>query len=219
MFWVHLEAHVAASIEYRLSNSVHFPAQIEDVKKAFRFLRAHADEYGIDPNRVAIGGESAGGNLATMVGVTNGSREFDIGEYTEQSSQVSAVINYYGPAFLKQKHGTQSMNGVPLPETTGYSRTIRLLGFDPEKEPDRAARTAAQYYINKNTIPFFLAHGTGDTLVDISGSNEFCDILTQNNVPVEYYRIKNAAHMGMEFYQDEMSQRILAFLNKTLIVK
>ena len=60
------------------------------------------------------------------------------------------------------------------------------------------------------------AHGTGDTLVDISGSDEFYRILSQNHVPVEYYRIQGAAHMGMEFYQDEMSQRVLEFLNKTL---
>lgn len=208
--------YIAASIEYRLSNSAHFPAQIEDAKKAIRFLRAHAEEYGIDPDRVAIGGESAGGNLASMAGVTNDIPEFDVGENREHSSRVSAVVNYYGPAVLQQRQEKRSMDDVPLPETTGYSRTAQLLGFDPEKEPERAARTAAQYYINENTVPFFLAHGTGDTLVDISGSDEFFNILIQSNVPAEYYRIQGASHMGMEFYQDEMSQRILDFLNKTL---
>ena len=163
--------YIAASVEYRLSNSAHFPAQIEDVKKAIRFLRAHADEYGIDPDRVAVGGESAGGNLATMVGVTNDIAAFDMGEYPEQSSHVSAVVNFYGPAVLVKEPGKRSMDGIPLPDTAGYSRTTQLLGFDPEAEPERAAKTAAQYYINENTVPFFLAHGTGDTLVDISGSD------------------------------------------------
>lgn len=186
------------------------------MKKAIRFLRAHADEYGIDPDRVAVGGESAGGNLATMVGVTNDIAAFDMGEYPEQSSHVSAVVNFYGPAVLVKEPGKRSMDGIPLPDTAGYSRTTQLLGFDPEAEPERAAKTAAQYYINENTVPFFLAHGTGDTLVDISGSDEFYRILSQNHVPVEYYRIQGAAHMGMEFYQDEMSQRVLGFLNKTL---
>lgn len=208
--------YIAASVEYRLSNSAHSPAQIEDVKKAIRFLRAHADEYGIDPDRVAVGGESAGGNLASMVGVTNDIAAFDVGEYPEQSSHVSAVVNFYGPAVLVKEPGKRSMDGIPLPDTAGYSRTIQLLGFDPEAEPERAAKTAAQYYINENTVPFFLAHGTGDTLVDISGSDEFYRKLSQNHVPVEYYRIQGAAHMGMEFYQDEMSQRVLEFLNKTL---
>ena len=208
--------YIVASVEYRLSNSAHFPAQIEDVKKAIRFLRAHADEYGIDPDRVAVGGESAGGNLASMVGVTNDIAAFDVGEYPEQSSHVSAVVNYYGPAVFVKEPGKRSMDGIPLTDTAGYSRTIQLLGFDPEAEPERAAKTAAQYYINENTVPFFLAHGTGDTLVDISGSDEFYRILSQNHVPVEYYRIQGAAHMGMEFYQEEMSQRVLEFLNKTL---
>ena len=125
------------------------------MKKAIRFLRAHADEYGIDPDRVAVGGESAGGNLASMVGVTNDIAAFDVGEYPEQSSHVSAVVNFYGPAVLVKEPGKRSMDGIPLPDTAGYSRTIQLLGFDPEAEPERAAKTAAQYYINENTVPFF----------------------------------------------------------------
>ena len=208
--------YAAASIVYRLSNSAHFPAQIEDAKKAIRFLRAHAGEFRIDPERIAVGGESAGGNLAAMVGVTNGISAFDVGEYQEQSSRVSAVVNYYGPAALRRKPARQSMDGVPLPETTGDSRTVQLLGFDPETEPERAAKMEAQYYVNENTVPFFLAHGTGDTLVDISGSDAFYEVLTQNKVPVDYYRIQGAGHMGMEFYQEEMSQRILEFLDRML---
>ena len=90
-----------------------------------------------------------------MVGVTNDIAAFDVGEYPEQSSHVSAVVNFYGPAVLVKEPGKRSMDGIPLPDTTGYSRTIQLLGFDPEAEPERAAKTAAQYYINgKYGTPF-----------------------------------------------------------------
>lgn len=213
--WFAKKGYVTASIEYRLSNSAHFPAPVEDAKKAIRYLRAHADEYGIDPAKVVIGGESAGGNLASMTGVTNGLAEFEKGEYLEQSSSVSAVINYYGPTSLgKAKRDEKSFDGIPLPETTASSSLIQYLGFHPGEEPERAAKSTAQYYVNQDTVPFFMAHGTADSLVDISASDAFYDVLVQNHVPVEYYRIQGAGHMGMEFYQDEMCQRIHDFLEK-----
>lgn len=213
--WFARKGYVVASIEYRLSNSAHFPAPVEDAKAAIRYLRAHADAYGIDPDRVAVGGESAGGNLASMVGVTSGMAEFEKGGYLEQSSSVSAVINYYGPASLGgAKRDEKSFDGVPLPETTASANLIQYLGFHPDEDPERAAKATAQYYVNQNTVPFFLAHGTADSLVDISASDSFYDILAANHVPVEYYRIQGAAHMGMEFYQDEMCRRIDDFLAK-----
>ena len=116
--------YIAASVEYRLSNSAHFPAQIEDVKKAIRFLRAHADEYGIDPDRVAVGGESAGGNLASMVGVTNDIAAFDVGEYPEQSSHVSAVVNFYGPAVLVKEPGSRCPIRQDIPAQSSFWASI-----------------------------------------------------------------------------------------------
>ena len=68
------------------------------MKKGIRFLKAHAGEFGIDPEKVIIGGESAGAHLACMAGVTGDRKEFDKGEYLEQSGRVQAVIDYYGPA-------------------------------------------------------------------------------------------------------------------------
>lgn len=215
--WFAKKGYVVASIEYRLSNSAHFPAPVEDAKKAIRYLRAHAEAYGIDPDQVVIGGESAGGNLASMVGVTNGLAEFEKGEYLEQSSSVSAVINYYGPASLrKTKRDEKSFDGVPLPETTASSNLIQYLGFNPDEDEERAAKSSAAYYVNQSTVPFFMAHGTNDPLVDISASDDFYDILVRNHVPVEYYRIQGAVHMGMEFYQDEMCQKIYDFLERVL---
>ena len=67
--------YVIASVEYRLSNCSHFPSQLEDVKKGIRFLKAHAGEFGIDPEKVIIGGESAGAHLACMAGVTGDRKE------------------------------------------------------------------------------------------------------------------------------------------------
>ena len=88
--------YVVASIEYRKVPTGVFPEPLEDVKSAIRFLRANADKYGIDKNKIAIMGESAGGYLSAITGTTNGYKQFDKGDNLNQSSDVQAVIDIYG---------------------------------------------------------------------------------------------------------------------------
>src|ERR1700676_2320619 len=83
-----LEGYAVASINYRLSPEAVFPAQLEDCKAAVRWLRAHADEFGIDPNRIGVWGASAGGNLAALVGTTGEVRDFEVGGNLGYSSRV-----------------------------------------------------------------------------------------------------------------------------------
>jgi acetyl esterase/lipase len=73
-----LEGYAVASINYRLSPEAVFPAQLEDCKAAIRWLRAHADNFGIDPNRIGAWGASAGGNLAALLGTTGEVRDFEV---------------------------------------------------------------------------------------------------------------------------------------------
>src|SRR5258706_7848976 len=94
---------VVASIQYRtVRDGANFRDGIADVKSAVRFLRAHADQYGIDLVKVAVWGESAGGYLAAMVGVTNGIKAFDIGNNLEQSSDVQAVVAKFGTSDMSK---------------------------------------------------------------------------------------------------------------------
>ena len=81
----------AASVEYRTSNEVTFPGQLEDVKAAIRYLRAHAGQYGIDTERFGVMGESAGAHLAAMAACTGDLPEYDKGQYLEYSSRVQAA--------------------------------------------------------------------------------------------------------------------------------
>src|SRR6202795_961725 len=81
-----LEGYDVASINYRLSPEAVFPAQLEDCKAAVRWLRAHAESFGIDPNRIGVWGASAGGNLAALVGTTGAIRDFEVGENLGYSS-------------------------------------------------------------------------------------------------------------------------------------
>ncbi|NND97934.1 MAG: alpha/beta hydrolase fold domain-containing protein, partial [Pirellulaceae bacterium] len=112
---------VGATIEYRLTGEAPFPAQIEDCKCAIRYLRAHANKYNIDPDRIAVGGSSAGGHLVALLGTSGGVKLLEgSGGWPNQSSTVQAVIDLYGPtdfaAFVTTK-GYESHNRAGSPES------------------------------------------------------------------------------------------------------
>ena len=95
--WIVSKGYVLASISYRSSSKVPFPAQIEDCKASIRWLRAHAGKYGFDPKRIGIWGISAGGHLVSLTGTSGGVKELEReGPYRNYSSRVSAVVNYCG---------------------------------------------------------------------------------------------------------------------------
>ena len=207
--------YVIASVEYRLSNCSHFPSQLEDVKKGIRFLKAHAGEFGIDPEKVIIGGESAGAHLACMAGVTGDRKEFDKGEYLEQSGRVQAVIDYYGPAsFTWNPKDTRVKADGEIPDfLRGPSPVNMLLGYDPADDPEKADTAAPLSYISPSAPPFFIAHGTEDVVVSIDNSEALCSALEMNNVPVEFCAVQGAGHADPRFYQTEMADRIMGFLD------
>jgi acetyl esterase/lipase len=91
-----------ASINYRLVRTALWPAQIEDCKSAIRWLKAHAREYGYDPNRIGVVGESAGGHLVAMLGTTSGTRTFDVGDNLNYTSDVACVVNLFGASDLPE---------------------------------------------------------------------------------------------------------------------
>jgi acetyl esterase/lipase len=93
--------YLVTSINYRLAPKYKFSAQIEDAKCAVRFLRAHAGEFNLDPNRIGVEGESAGGHLVALLGLTDANAGFEgNGGWNDQSSRVEAVADLFGPADL-----------------------------------------------------------------------------------------------------------------------
>ena len=203
------KGYIVASIEYRRSNSGHFPAPLEDVKSAIRYLRAHADAFGIDPARVAVMGESAGGYLAGMAGVTGGTREFDKGEHLEQSSAVQAVVDFYGPGGLSSAAPADDPMGRPRPHQM-------LLGYTASCDPAAAAKADMNHYIDAHTPPFFILHGTADPLVPPAGSERLYEDLQKAGVRAELRMIEGAGHASPHFYQDSLCTEILAFLDSIL---
>lgn len=200
--------YTVATINYRTSNQAIFPAQLIDAKAAVRFLKAHAGQFCIDPERIVISGESAGGTLCSLVGVTGGEAEFEQGDFLDYDSRVAAVVDFYGPVDMLAAagKGAQGMPDWIIPSFLGA-------GYDEAT----ARRASAIEYVNALTPPFMILHGTADPVVDMkSQSDRMYEKLQENGVYVEYLRFTDAGHGADVFYQPEVKERICKFLDKVL---
>lgn len=156
---------------YRLQNEGKWPAQLEDVKAAVRWTRANAAEIGIDADKIAVAGYSAGGALALLAAGTNGMKDFEgVGGNAGVSSDVQAAIGFY-------------------PATGG---TAGL--FEGQPSAEQLASAQAATYIGPNFSPTILIHGTKDTTIPYSSSINFFNQLQEAGVPSALHLIQGAAH-------------------------
>lgn len=201
--------YIVVGVEYRDSNKVQFPGQLEDAKAAVRYLRANADRFQADPNRFVTMGESAGGHLASMLGVTNGRQEFDQGDHLDVSSDVQAAVPFYGvvdPLSAKQGSATNDFDFV-------YRN---LLGAEPEAAPDLDQAANPLTYIDRRTVPFLIFHGTDDKVVPVQDSERLYEQLIASQVPADLYILKGAEHMDVKFLQPQVLKIIEDFLTQHL---
>jgi acetyl esterase/lipase len=201
--------YVVASIDYRLSQDAKFPAQIEDCKAAVRWLRIHAKEYMIDPDRIAAWGGSAGGHLASLLGTAGEVSEWDKG-LPCVSSRVQAVIDWYGRADLTR---------VSTDPTWANSPSALLLGGCGKNVTELAKKASPILHVSKDDPPFLIMHGTMDTLVPFRQSQAFEGALEEAGVESHLVVLEGAGHGGQEFLSCEKVKRIDAFLEKHLAPK
>lgn len=219
------EGFAVAGIEYRTIVQANYVDIVGDVKAAVRYLRAHADELNIDENKIAIMGASAGGWLSTMVGVTGGVEKFDFGENLNQSSEVQAVIDIFGPSDLTKigadysaeiQSGYTSAGGAVSLLANGMSVYKGNKGGSILDTPETAKATNPINYINEKTPPFLIFHGNEDKTVSPSQSKILYDALTKKGIDAEYYVVNGAGHDFKYFYQPKTFKIIVDFLNRVL---
>lgn len=201
--------YFCASIEYRLSSEAIYPAQIEDCKCAIRFLRANADKFNLDPDRIGVWGSSAGGHLASLLGTTGA---YDIykgsGEWGEYSSNVQAVCTWYGPSDLLQMGGHH--NSPQSPESL-------LIGGSIQENKEKAARANPITYISNKTPPFLIMHGDEDTTVPMQQGQILYEALIKAGVEAEFFVVKGGKHGFDDFpAYDDLFNRTLDFFNRHL---
>lgn len=206
-----------SSIEYRLSGEAPFPAAMHDIKAAIRFLRAKAETYGLDVNRVAIGGSSAGGHLAALAGVSAGvaALEGEVGDHRDQSTAIQAIIDWYGP--------TNFMS--ILDQSTPHGLSVRVPAFDqflggqPKDKPDLARMASPVVHVDAQDPPLFIFHGDQDPQVPINQSHELVGRYEALGLPVKFTVLHGAAHGGAAFSRPERIEECRKFLVEALKIE
>ncbi|MDX8336648.1 alpha/beta hydrolase [Candidatus Cetobacterium colombiensis] len=214
---------IVASIEYRVIPQGKFPDALVDVKNAIRFLKANASKFGIDKEKVAIMGESAGGYLAALTATTNNCEEFEIGENLNESSSVQAAIDIYGLSDLTKvgddfSKEVQEAHASPASPEAILINGLSLFskGGSIEDNLDLAQKANPLNYVSENTPPFLLMHGDKDGLVSPSQTEILFEALLEKGVDAHRYIVKNANHADKYWYQPKVTDIIIEFLNKNL---
>jgi acetyl esterase/lipase len=184
-----------ATIDYRLALEAPFPAQLHDAKAAIRYLRAHAGELGIDTGRIGVWGESAGGHLAALVGLTGHRADLEGGiGVVGESSAVDVVVDWYGPADF-----TTMPRMTPPPHIA--AKLEAAMHTPPEDTLvaglDDAARADASpiVHVTPEAPPFLLVHGTTDWLVPYAQSEQLHAALTAAGVESRLVPVEGAEHI------------------------
>jgi acetyl esterase/lipase len=205
------EGFAVASVSFRLTPVAPLPAQVHDIKGAIRFLRANADEYGFDADRIAVTGVSSGAHLAALVGLTNGSEphEGDVGGNTGVSSDVQAIVSYFGASNLASILAQSTPFGINLREPA----LELLLGGTVDEMIDLARFGSPVFQVDANDPPLLLLHGDQDPQMPINQSLELFGAAKENGITVQFVPVHGAAHGGAAFFDTDRNALVTEFLN------
>ena len=207
------DGYAIASIDYRLSTEAKFPAQIHDLKAAIRFLRGHSGDWGVPSKKIVVAGDSAGGHLAALVGVSNGHDELEgvVGNDRAQSSAVQGIISFCGAANLT----------TILQQSTPHGLTVRipaldlLLGDQPTNVLALARLASPVFHVDPSDPPLLLLHGDQDPQMPINQAHELQGAYEKAKVPVQFEVVHGAAHGGAAFYDSARLAVVERFLRRS----
>ena len=204
--------YAVASLNYRLSGHAIFPAQIEDCQAAVRWLRDHAKDYGLDPERFAAWGSSAGGHLVALLGTAGDSTEFAPTPRPKTSARVQAVCDFYGPTDLLKFAATPGYVSHAKPD----SPESKLLGGPVLELPVQAKRANPLTFVGADDPPFFILHGSADPVVPPQQSALLHAALQAAGIPSVHRAITGAKHGGPEFSTPAVTDEVDAFFRRAL---
>ena len=187
------KGYVCVSIDYKLGEGA-WPTNLYDCKNAVRFLRTHAADYNVDPDRIAVMGGSAGGHLALMVGLTLSDKALEpTTPYPDVSDSVGAIIDLYGPTDLLTRQAVDS-EGKQLGHLSDDTNPAKVFGDTRQKNPTLWRRISPVNYVTSDSPPVLIIQGTSDPLVDYHQSIELNDVLAKAGVPHQLMLIKGIGH-------------------------
>lgn len=212
--------YAVVSINHRSSKDALFPAQIQDVKAAIRFIRANSASFSIDSNFIAITGWSSGGHLSALAGTTNSVKrhqlkgqqvdiEGSLGNHTNTSSHIDAVVDWYGPTdfLIMDSCGSSfSHDDVKSPESS-------LIGGPIQDHKTEVALANPITYVQKSNPPFLIIHGDKDPLVPHCQSEKLFERLQETGVESSLLIVQDGAH-GPGVVTEKYLNEMIRFLNK-----
>lgn len=203
--------YAGVSIGYRLSGEAQWPAQIHDCKAAIRWIRAHAKEHNLHPDKIGVWGTSAGGHLVACLGTMGDVKELegDLGKHVDQSSRVACVVDFFGPSdFL-----TIGDQASKLDHYAANSPESRLIGAPILEHKDKAKAASPLYFVTKDDAPHLIVHSDKDETVPYQQSEVLHQALRAAEVPSILIKMKGAGH---GFGGEELSRRVSQFFGKHL---
>ncbi len=214
---------VVASAEYRTVPDI-FPALLNDAKAAVRYLRAHAEEFGIDPDRIGALGDSAGGYVVQMLGATNGEKGWDTGDYLDKSSDVQAVVSVYGISDLTNIGAGYAPEIQKVHESPAVTEALLVFGpafgTNPGSsvaiEKEKALEASPIGHVDGTEPPFLLMHGDEDPLVSPVQSAQMFEKLKEKNVDVQHIVLKGAKHGDLPWYQPNVIGTVVEWFKEKL---
>lgn len=212
-----------ASINYRLSGEALFPAAVQDAKAAVRFLRANATRYNLDPDKFLAFGQSAGGNLASLLGTSGGVAEFDDPALGNEgvSSRVQGVVDWFGPTDFLLMDEQATAQGCPADHGAADSPESKYLGKPIADVPELVKQANPITYIDVNDPPFLLQKGDQDCMIPFAQSQLLYDALVAAGIPATFETMAGAGHgdMGSDtpiFLSEDNVRRVTEFIKATL---
>lgn len=188
-------------------------------------MHAHAKQFNIDPNRIGVMGDSAGGYVSQMMGTTNGEDEFNVGEYTDYSSDVQAAVTIYGisnlmnigegyPEAIQKVHESPVVTEALLIHGPAFAE---FAGKSILSDPEKAMNASPLGHVKANMPPFLIMHGSADKLVSPVQSEQLYKALIEKGNKVDYVVVEGAGHGDIYWYQPTVINKVVEWFKENLM--
>ena len=208
------KGYVIAVVEYRSSEIAPFPATAIDTRNAIRFMKVHADEYGVDIDKVFVGGDSSGGHSAMFSQLIQDDGE-KINLFPGVNADVKGILSFYGASSVMLKDGMPSTVNHHLPDSP---EGMVMGGVNLREHPELCRKMSVECNVDEHTKlpPVLMFHGTKDRTINPRVSVTIYNRLKQCGKDVQLYLLEGADHGGSEFWTEEVQEIVIGFIKRVL---
>ncbi|MDZ7733337.1 MAG: alpha/beta hydrolase [Acidimicrobiia bacterium] len=200
---------VGFNANYRLSPGATWPDHLVDCKRALAWIRANADDYGVDPDFVVVTGGSAGGHLTAMMALTANDPQYQPG-FRMPDTTVQAAVPFYGVYDFTDRYGTQ------VPEMRAWVLEPLVMKAFFDDEPEKFAAASPMDQVHRDAPPFLVVHGTKDTLAPVADAREFVRMLRDSSRHQVFYVELEGAQHAFDIFSSPRTRRVVRGVERFL---